>query len=158
MPANGLGQLDIKSTLISWVLTFAQGSVSQVWWNQSLLIARTSQPRNPPRSKKIEASVISRGCRRGGPTHPSQVSPFKHLILETPLWSYSYSMSSNAKSPPEGLKASKCKKGKSGVRPPIPYIPPTNLIKKWEGEQIKVKMPDGTNFSMAAFTSGTNED
>ncbi len=66
-------------------------------------------------------------------------------------------MSSSTKSPPEGLKASKCKKGKSGVRPPIPYVPPTNLIKKQEGEQIKVKMLDSTNFSMAAFTSGTNE-
>jgi hypothetical protein len=65
-------------------------------------------------------------------------------------------MSSNAKSPLEGLKATKCEKGKSGARPPIPYIPPTNLIKKQEGEQIKVKMPDGTNFSMAAFTSSTN--
>jgi hypothetical protein len=67
-------------------------------------------------------------------------------------------MSSGAKSPPEGLGALKCKKEKSGVRPPIPYVPPTDLIKKREGEQIKVKMPDGTNFSMAAFTCGMNED
>ncbi len=85
-------------------------------------------------------------------------SSFKRLILETPLWSYSYSMSSGAKSPPEGLKASECKKGKLGARPPIPYIPPTDLIKKRDREQIKVKMPDSTNFSMAAFTSSTNED
>ncbi len=62
-------------------------------------------------------------------------------------------MSSNAKSPPEGLKASKCKKGKSGAQPPIPYIPPTDLIKKREGEQIKVKISDSTNFSMATFMS-----
>jgi hypothetical protein len=67
-------------------------------------------------------------------------------------------MSSGTKSPPEGLKALECKKGKLGARPPIPYVPPTNLIKKWEGEQIKVKMPDGTNFSMAVFTCGTNAD
>jgi hypothetical protein len=67
-------------------------------------------------------------------------------------------MSSNLKSPPEGLKASKCKKGKSGVQPPIPYVPLTDLIKKWEGEQIKVKMPDGTNFSMSTFMRGTNKD
>jgi hypothetical protein len=67
-------------------------------------------------------------------------------------------MSSSLKSPPEGLKALECEKGKLGARPPIPYVPPTNLIKKREGEQIKVKMPDGTNFGMAAFTSGTNED
>jgi hypothetical protein len=81
---------------------------------------------------------------------------FKHLILETPLWSYS--MSSSLKSPPEGLKASECKKGKSGAVPLIPYVPPTNLTEKKEGKQIKVKMPDGTNVSMAAFTSGTNKD
>ncbi len=83
-------------------------------------------------------------------------SSFKCLILETPLWKYS--MSSSLKSPPEGLKASECKKGKSGARPPIPYVPPTDLIKKRKGKQIKVKMPDGTNFGMAAFTSSTNED
>jgi hypothetical protein len=29
---------------------------------------------------------------------------------------------------------------------------------KQEGEQIKVKMPDGTNFSMATFTCGRNKD
>jgi hypothetical protein len=58
----------------------------------------------------------------------------------------------------EGLKASKAEKGKSGARPPIPYVSLNDLIEKREGEQIKVKMPDGTNFSMAAFTSGTNKD
>jgi hypothetical protein len=62
------------------------------------------------------------------------------------------------KSPVEGLKASEAKKGKPGARPPIPYIPPTNLIEKREGEQIKVMMPDGTNFAMAAFVSGTSKD
>jgi hypothetical protein len=67
-------------------------------------------------------------------------------------------MSSNTKSPLEGLKASKAEKGKLGTRPPIPYVPLNNLIKKREGEQINVKMPDGTIFSMATFTSGTNED
>jgi hypothetical protein len=67
-------------------------------------------------------------------------------------------MSSNAKSSPEGLKASKAEKRKSDAGPPIPYAPPNNLIEKSEGGQIKVKMPDGTNFSMAAFTSSTNED
>ena len=67
-------------------------------------------------------------------------------------------MNSNAKSPPEGLKASKAENWKSGARPPIPYVPPNNLIEKREGEKIKVKMPDGTNFYMAAFTSGTNKD
>jgi hypothetical protein len=71
--------------------------------------------------------------------HIPAKSPFKHLILETPFWSYSYSMSSNTKSPPEGLKALDCKIGKLGAQPPIPYVPLTDLIKKQEGEQIKVK-------------------
>ncbi len=73
MPANGLGHFDIKSTLISWALTFAQGSIFQVQWNQSLLVAWTSQPRNPPRSKNSKASAVSKGRRGRGPTHPSQV-------------------------------------------------------------------------------------
>jgi hypothetical protein len=67
-------------------------------------------------------------------------------------------MSSSLKSPPEGLKALECKKGKSVARPPIPYVPPPDLIENQEAEQIKVKMLDGTNFGMAAFTYGTNED
>jgi hypothetical protein len=67
-------------------------------------------------------------------------------------------MSSNLKSPPEGLMPLECEKGKSVARPPIRYVPPLNLIKKWETKQIKVKMPDGTNFGMAAFACGTNKD
>ncbi len=67
-------------------------------------------------------------------------------------------MSSNLKSPPEGLKPLECKKGKSVARPPIPYVPPSDLIKKRETKQIKVKMPNGTNFGMAAFVYGTNKD
>ncbi len=84
------------------------------------------------------------------------MSSFKCLILETPLWKYS--MSSSLKSPLEGLKASECEKGKLGAQPSIQYVPPTNLIKKQEGKQIKVKMPDSTNFCMAAFTRSTNKD
>jgi hypothetical protein len=33
-----------------------------------------------------------------------------------------------------------------------------DLIEKRESKQKKVKMPDGTNFRMAAFLYGTNED
>ena len=67
-------------------------------------------------------------------------------------------MSSNLKSSPEGPKPLECEKGKSVAQPPIPYVPPLDLIEKWETEQIKVKMPDRTNFGMAAFAYGTNED
>ncbi len=81
---------------------------------------------------------------------------FKQLILETSLWQHT--MSSNLKSPPEGLKPSECKKGKSMAWPPIPYVPPSDLIKKRETTQIKVKMPNDTNFGMVAFVYETNED
>jgi hypothetical protein len=67
-------------------------------------------------------------------------------------------MSSNLKSQPEGLKPLECKKGKSVAQPPILYVLPSDLIKKRETKQIKVKMPDGTNFAMAAFAYGTNKD
>ncbi len=81
---------------------------------------------------------------------------FKRLILETPLWQHT--MSFNLKSPPEGLKNSEYKKGKSVAQPPIPYGTPLELHMRQETEQIKVKMPDGTNFQMAAFACGNNED
>ncbi len=83
-------------------------------------------------------------------------SSFKRLILETALWQHA--MSSNLKSPPEGLKSSECKNGKSAAQPPIPYVPPLDLHKRQETKQIKVKMPDGTNFQMAAFVCGNNEE
>jgi hypothetical protein len=67
-------------------------------------------------------------------------------------------MSSNLKSPPEGLKPSECKKGKSVVQPPIPYVLPLDLLEKGETKQIKVRMPDGTNFGMTTFAYGTNKD
>ena len=118
---------------------------------------RTDKPiKEPPQGAKILKLVRFQGDVVEEVLRIPAKSSFKRLILETPLWSYS--MSSSTKSPPEGLKASKCKKGKSSAQPPIPYVPLTDLIKKWEGEQIKVKMPDGTNFSMSTFTSGTNKD
>jgi hypothetical protein len=67
-------------------------------------------------------------------------------------------MSSSLKSPLEGLKNAECKKSMPSVRPPIPYVPPTNLHKKRETEQIKVKLPDGTKFQMPTYGSGNNEE
>ena len=40
---------------------------------------------------------------------------------------------------------------------PIPYVPPTDLLKKQETEQIKVELPDGTKFQMPTFGSGNNK-
>ena len=67
-------------------------------------------------------------------------------------------MSLNLKSPPEGLKNSECKKGTPPVRPPIPYVPPTDLLKKRKTKQIKIKLLDGTKFQMPNFGSGNNEE
>jgi hypothetical protein len=57
-------------------------------------------------------------------------------------------MSTNLKSLPEGLKNLKSEKGMPPVRPPIPYVPPTDLLKKRETEQIKVKLPEETKLRM----------
>ncbi len=84
-------------------------------------------------------------------------SSFKHLILETPPWQFA--MSTNLKSPPEGLQTAKCEKGMPPVRPPIPYVPPTDLHEqKWETEQIKVELPNGTKFPMPTYGTGNIEE
>ncbi len=67
-------------------------------------------------------------------------------------------MSSSFKSLPEGLKNAKCKKGMPPIRPPIPYVPPTDLHEKQETEQIKVELPDGTKFQMPTYGSGNNKE
>jgi hypothetical protein len=68
-------------------------------------------------------------------------------------------MSSSLKSPPEGLKnAEECEKGTPPVRPPIPYVPPTDLHKKREMEQVKVELPNGTKFQMPTYGSGNNKE
>jgi hypothetical protein len=64
----------------------------------------------------------------------------------------------NLKSPPEGFKNAECKKSTPLVRPPILYIPPTDLLKKREREQIKVKLSNGTKFQMSTFGSGNNKE
>jgi hypothetical protein len=67
-------------------------------------------------------------------------------------------MSSSLKSPPEGLKNAECKKGTPPIRPPISYVPPTDLHKKRETKQIKMELPDGTKFQMPTYGSGNNKE
>jgi hypothetical protein len=67
-------------------------------------------------------------------------------------------MSSNLKSPPEGLKNAECEKGTPPVRPPIPYVLPTDLLEKQETKQIMVELPGGTKFQMPTYGSGNNEE
>ncbi len=67
-------------------------------------------------------------------------------------------MSSSLKSPPEGLKNAGCKKGTPPVRPPIPYVPRTDLHEKRETEQIKVELPNRTKFQMPTYGSGNSKE
>ncbi len=60
--------------------------------------------------------------------------------------------------PPEGLKNTKCKKGTPLVRPPIPYVPPTDLHEMQKTEKIKVELPNGTKFPMPTYRSGNNKE
>ncbi len=84
-------------------------------------------------------------------------STFKQLFLKTrslliPI------MSGNAKSPAEGLKDLECKWGAIANRPPIPYVVPVDPCEKQEKTEIKVKLPDGTNYQMVPFRGGSNKD
>ncbi len=76
------------------------------------------------------------------------------VSLLRPWWN-----SVNHKSPPECLKDLECKKRMLTIRPPILYVPPIDLhYEKRDTKQIKIKLPDGTNFQMFAFGQGNNED
>jgi hypothetical protein len=67
-------------------------------------------------------------------------------------------MSASSKTP-EGLKDSECEKGHLGNRPPVPYVPPTDLLQtKDSSEMLKVKLANGTVFSMSIFAKGSLED
>ena len=60
---------------------------------------------------------------------------------------------------PEGLKDSECEKGTLGVRPPIRYVPPMDLLQTKENtDTLKVKLSDGTVFTMSIFAKGNQED
>ncbi len=67
-------------------------------------------------------------------------------------------MSASSKTP-EGLKDSECEKGHLGNCPPVSYVPPTDLLQtKDSSETLKVKLADGTVFSMSIFAKGSLED
>ena len=71
-------------------------------------------------------------------------------------------MSGSTKSLPEGLKDSVCEQGNIVNRPQshTSYIKPADLNKKQEKTKIKVELPvpDVTNYKMAPFQAGNNED
>ena len=60
---------------------------------------------------------------------------------------------------PKGLKDAKFEKGKLGVRPPIPYVPPMDPLQTKENtDTLKVKLSNGTVFTMSIFAKGNPED
>ncbi len=70
-----------------------------------------------------------------------------------------YSRMSASSNLPKGLKDSECEKGKLGIRPPILYVPPTDLLTTKEtSDSLKVKLPDGTVFTMSIFAKGNLEE
>ena len=84
-------------------------------------------------------------------------SLYKKLLIGTKLY-LSVRMSSSSMAP-KGLKDYECKKGHLGNHPPIPYIPPTDLLQaKDNTEMLKVKLPDASVFSMTIFAKGSPED
>ena len=84
-------------------------------------------------------------------------SSFKRLVIGTELY-LSSRMSVPLKSP-EGLKDHECEKGNLSHRPPIPYVPPTDLLPATSKiETIKIKVSDGSTVNMKIFSVGSPEE
>jgi hypothetical protein len=82
---------------------------------------------------------------------------YKRLLIGTKLY-LSSRMSASSKTP-KGLKDSECLKGHLGNCPPVPYVPPMDLLQtKDNSETLKVKLADVTVFSMSIFAKGSPED
>jgi hypothetical protein len=124
--------------------------------NQSLSVALKVLQGTPKIQVKISRSVTFQVDPLCGILQTPLKSSFRQLILETLLWQCA--TSSSLKSPPEGRKNAECEKGTPPVRPPIPYVPPTDLHEKQETKQIKVELPDETKFQMPNYGSGNNEE
>jgi hypothetical protein len=105
-----------------------------------------------PKSQSTAIKLLANGFLQVPPW-----SPFKRLLIGTELY-LSSRMSTTSKMP-EGLRDSECEKGHLGNRPPVPYVPPTDLLlTKDNMEMLKVKLADGTVFSMSIFARGSPED
>ena len=115
----------------------------------------------------IFRSAFFRGNFRKGPFSSIQAyhkylrvpprSSFKRLVIGTELY-LSSRMSVPLKSP-DGLKDHECEKGNLSHRPPIPYVPPTDLLPATSKiETIKIKVSDGSTVSMKIFSVGSPEE
>jgi hypothetical protein len=84
-------------------------------------------------------------------------SSFKKLLLGTGLWQHA-KMSTSLKSP-DGLKNAECERGQLSNRPPIPYVPETDILTPKEEPQVfKVKLPDGSHLSLPIYSRGINKE
>jgi hypothetical protein len=82
---------------------------------------------------------------------------FKRLVLSTTLWQHP-KMSTTLKTM-KGLKDFECEKGHLSSWPPVPYIPPMDLITTKETpDTLKMKLLDGTVFNMSIFFQGNNKE
>jgi hypothetical protein len=124
--------------------------------NQSLSVALKVQQGTPQIQVKILCSVTFQADPLCGILQTPPKSSFKRPILEILLWQCA--MSSSLKSLLEGLKNAECEKGTPPVRPPIPYVPPTDLHEKQDTKQIKVELSDWTKFQMPTYGSGNNKE
>ncbi len=67
-------------------------------------------------------------------------------------------MSATLKSP-DGLKNAECEKEQLSNRPPIPYVPETDIVMPKEDPQVyKVKLPDDSHLNMHIYSRGNNEE
>jgi hypothetical protein len=60
---------------------------------------------------------------------------------------------------PDGLKNADCKIGQLSNRPPILYVPETDIVMpKEEPQVLKVKLPDDSHLSMPIYFRGNTEE
>ncbi len=60
---------------------------------------------------------------------------------------------------PEGLKDSGCKKGQLSCQPLVLYVPPADLVKTKEVQEIlKIKLPEEIIFNMSIFSQGNTKE
>jgi hypothetical protein len=107
---------------------------------------------------KISLTVIIAGDALAWIKKMPPRSTFKQLFLETKTLLIPIMSTGSAKSPAEGLKNSECERGVITTRPTIPYVAEVDPYEKPEKTEIKTKLSDGTDYRMAPFRSGTNED
>jgi hypothetical protein len=83
-------------------------------------------------------------------------SLIKRLVLSTTLWQHT--KTSTPLKSAEGLKDLEYAKRQLISQPPVPYLPPTDLVTTKEApESLKIKLPDGTIFNMSIFFQENTE-